>query len=69
MKKKRQKKDQLFRSGKESRSMRKISVIIFCHNVGAYIDRCIASIAVQTIGMDDLEIICVDDASSDDTWA
>ena len=48
--------------------MRKISVIIFCHNVGAYIDRCIASIAVQTIGMDDLEIICVDDASSDDTW-
>ncbi len=49
--------------------MKKISVIICCRNVGPYIDRCMASIAAQTIGMDDLEIICVDDASSDMTLA
>ena len=48
--------------------MKKISVIVFCHNVGPYIDRCMTSITTQTIGMDRLEIICVDDASSDDTW-
>ena len=48
--------------------MRKISVIIFCHNVDLYIDRCMTSITEQTVGMDELEIICVDDASSDDTW-
>ncbi len=49
--------------------MRKISIIIPCHNVAPYIDRCMSSIAVQTIGMESLEIICVDDASTDDTWA
>ena len=49
--------------------MRKISIIIPCYNVAPYIDRCMASIAVQTIGMDSLEIICIDDASTDDTWA
>ena len=45
-----------------------VSVIIPCYNVEAYIDRCLASIAVQTIGMENLELICVDDASTDDTW-
>lgn len=48
--------------------MKKISVIIFCRNVGTYIDRCMASIAAQTIGMDEMEIICVDAGSFDDTW-
>ena len=48
--------------------MRKISVIIPCYNVSLYIDRCMSSIAGQTIGMDCLEIICIDDASTDDTW-
>ncbi len=48
--------------------MRKISVIIFCHNVASYIDQCMVSVTTQTIGLDNLEIICVDDASSDDTW-
>lgn len=49
--------------------MKKISVIIPCYNVAPYIDRCMMSIVTQTIGVDDLEIICVDDASTDDTWA
>lgn len=45
-----------------------ISVIIPCYNVERWIDRCITSIVAQTIGTNDLEIICVDDASTDATW-
>lgn len=48
--------------------MAQISVIIPCYNVASYIDRCLYSIVSQTIGMSALEIICVDDASTDDTW-
>lgn len=48
--------------------VKKISVIIPCYNVSAYINRCMISIVSQTMGMDSLEIICVDDASTDDTW-
>lgn len=47
---------------------KKISVIIPCYNVAPYIDRCLSSVKDQTIGMDSLEIICIDDASTDDTW-
>ena len=49
--------------------MPKISIIIPCYNVASYIDRCMTSIVAQTMGMDSLEIICIDDASTDDTWA
>lgn len=45
-----------------------ISVIIPCYNVSAYIDRCLTTVTSQTIGVDALEIICIDDASTDDTW-
>ncbi len=45
-----------------------ISLIIPCYNVAPYIDRCLTSIANQTMGIDSLQIICVDDASTDDTW-
>lgn len=48
--------------------MANISVIIPCYNVAEYIDRCLTSITVQSIGVDALEIICVDDASTDNTW-
>lgn len=48
--------------------MFKISVIIPCYNVSLFIDRCLTSIVNQTIGIDNLQIICVDDASTDDTW-
>ena len=47
--------------------MFKISVIIPCYNVSNYIDRCLTSIVNQTIGIESLQIICVDDASTDDT--
>ncbi|MBQ9990098.1 MAG: glycosyltransferase family 2 protein [Lachnospiraceae bacterium] len=47
--------------------MAKISLIIPCYNVEKYIDRCLQSVISQTIGLESLEIICVDDASTDHT--
>lgn len=43
-----------------------ISVIIPCYNTEKYIDKCLNSILNQTYK--DLEIILVDDKSSDNTW-
>lgn len=48
--------------------MAEISVIIPCYNVENYIDRCMKSIVNQTIGIENLEIILVDDASTDSTY-
>lgn len=45
-----------------------ISIIIPCYNVEKYIDRCFDSLCRQTIGIDRLEIILVDDCSTDGTW-
>ncbi|MCR4617404.1 MAG: glycosyltransferase [Lachnospiraceae bacterium] len=47
--------------------MPKISVIIPCYNVEKWIDRCLESVINQSIGMSDLEVICVDDCSTDGT--
>lgn len=47
--------------------MKKISVIIPCYNVEVYIDQCIRSLLSQTIGLEQMELIFVDDASTDDT--
>ena len=47
--------------------MRKISIVIPCYNVEKYLDRCIHSLTEQTIGLDALELIFVDDASTDRT--
>ena len=47
----------------------KISIIIPCYNVEKYIDRCLKSIERQNCGMDCLEIILVDDVSTDNTFA
>ncbi len=46
----------------------KISVIIPCYNVAKYIDRCFDSLLNQSYGFANLEIIFVDDLSSDDTY-
>ncbi len=48
--------------------MKKISVIIPCYNVENHIDRCISSIESQTIGISDIELILVDDASDDNSY-
>lgn len=45
----------------------RISVIIPCFNVENYIDRCLTSIEQQTVGIEQFEIILVDDCSVDDT--
>lgn len=45
--------------------MKKISVIVPCYNVSEYLERCMEHILGQTIGLDEIEIILVDDASTD----
>ena len=45
----------------------KISIIIPCYNVQDKIDRCLESVTGQTCGVNMLEVICVDDCSTDDT--
>lgn len=45
-----------------------ISIIVPCYNVEKYIDRCFDSIAKQTIGLDKLLVIFIDDCSTDSTW-
>ena len=47
--------------------MEKISVIIPCYNVEKYVAKCLDSIVNQTIGVENLEIILVDDVSTDNT--
>lgn len=42
-----------------------ISVIVPCYNVAPYLEKCVASLTGQTY--DELEIILVDDGSTDDT--
>ena len=51
--------------------MKKVSIVVPCYNAVQYLDRCIDSLVNQTIGIENLEIILVDDASTDDgqTWA
>lgn len=45
-----------------------ISVIIPCYNVEKYVKRCFESLENQTIGIENMELIFVDDASTDNTW-
>ena len=45
----------------------KISVIIPCYNVENYILRCLKSIENQTFGIENLQLILIDDASTDNT--
>lgn len=45
----------------------KITIIIPCYNVEPYIDRCMQSIVEQTMSVSCMQIILVDDASTDGT--
>lgn len=46
---------------------KRISIIIPCYNSEKYIARCLNSLEQQTIGMDAMEIIFINDASTDNT--
>lgn len=48
-------------------SKRKVSVIIPTYNVEEYVDRLIHNLETQTIGIENLDIIFVDDCSTDNT--
>lgn len=45
----------------------KVSVIVPCYNAERFLERCIDSILSQTIGLSHMEIILVNDASTDGT--
>lgn len=45
--------------------MKLVSVVIPCYNAGMYLDKCLHQLLHQTIGMENMEIILVDDASAD----
>lgn len=46
--------------------MKAVSIIIPCYNAAEYLDRCMEHLLLQTIGLEKMEIILVDDASTDD---
>lgn len=46
---------------------KKLTVIIPCYNVEKYVDRCLRSLSKQTIGIENIDIICIDDCSTDNT--
>ena len=48
--------------------MKKISVITPCYNSYDYLDKCFESLVNQTIGIENIEIIFVNDASTDNTF-
>jgi glycosyltransferase involved in cell wall biosynthesis len=52
---------------KEKEVAKKITVIIPCYNAEAYIEQCIESVLHQTIGMENIQMILIDDASTDHT--
>lgn len=54
------------KAGTENKKL--FSVIVPCHNSVSYLEACYQSIVGQTIGMEKLEVIFVDDASDDETF-
>lgn len=48
--------------------MKKVSVITPCYNSEKYLGECLESLERQTIGMESLELVLVNDASTDSTW-
>ncbi|MBD5450592.1 MAG: glycosyltransferase, partial [Lachnospiraceae bacterium] len=43
--------------------MKKISVVVPCYNAAPYLGKCIDHLIGQTIGVENIEVILVDDAS------
>ncbi|MBD5490364.1 MAG: glycosyltransferase family 2 protein [Lachnospiraceae bacterium] len=51
--------------GGRRREMKAVSVVVPCYNVSSYLEKCINHLLQQTIGIENIEIILVDDASTD----
>lgn len=49
--------------------MKKVTVITPCYNSEKYLGECLESLENQTIGIENLELILVNDASTDHTWS
>ena len=47
---------------------KKVSVIIPCYNSGKWVERCVNSLLGQTMDSGEVELLLVDDGSTDDTW-
>lgn len=49
---------------------KKVSVVVPCYNAARYLKKCTEYLLCQTIGIENMEVILVDDASTDDgeTW-
>ena len=47
--------------------MKRLSIVVPMYNVESYIERCLLSLVDQDIPLDEYEIICIDDGSSDNT--
>lgn len=45
--------------------MKKVSVVVPCYNASYYLDKCIQHLVNQSIGIENIEIILIDDASTD----
>lgn len=50
-----------------AKKMKKISMVVPCFNSASYLEECFASIKNQTIGLENIQVIFVDDASTDNT--
>ena len=46
---------------------KKISIIVPCYNTERYIEECLESIVNQTIGIENIQLIIIDDASTDNS--
>ena len=46
--------------------MQKVSILVAVYNSEPYLRQCLESLIAQTYS--DIQIICVDDASTDDSW-
>ena len=49
------------------KKMKKISMVVPCFNSAKYLGECFASIRNQTLGLEGIQMIFVDDASTDNT--
>ena len=45
-----------------------VSIVLACYNIGRYLDECVESLMNQSLNRDTVEVVIVDDGSTDDTF-